>query len=83
MPSDLSHREASGGRNMLPLHPDGKADRGAVTIGGGTYMATTDTGATASFISKERADNLAGWQTEDVAESMNSWRWKSLSGTSD
>jgi len=67
----------------------------AVTIGGGTYMATTDTGATASFISKERADNLAAlgkitrirrkvsWQAEDVAESMNSWRWKSLSGTSD
>jgi len=83
---------------MLPAdgkYPDGKADRGAVLIGGGTYMATTDTGATASFISKERADNLAAlgkitrirrkvsWPAEDVAESMNSWRWKSLSGTSD
>jgi len=31
----------------------------AVTIGGGTYKATIDTGATASFISKELADNLA------------------------
>jgi len=30
-----------------------------VTIGGGTYKATIDTGATASFISKELADNLA------------------------
>jgi len=30
----------------------------AVTIGGGTYKATIDTGATASFISKELADNL-------------------------
>jgi len=31
----------------------------AVTIGGGAYKATIDTGATASFISKELADNLA------------------------
>jgi len=31
----------------------------AVTIGEGTYKATIDTGATASFISKELADDLA------------------------
>ncbi|XP_070068145.1 uncharacterized protein [Drosophila takahashii] len=31
----------------------------AVTIGGGTYKATIDTGATASFISEELADSLA------------------------
>jgi len=31
----------------------------AVTIGGGTYKATIDTGATASFISKQLADDLA------------------------
>jgi len=60
----------------------------AVTIGEGTYKATIDTGATASFISKELADDLSalgklGWQTEDVAESMSSWRWKLRSGTSD
>ncbi|XP_044316707.1 uncharacterized protein LOC123037917 [Drosophila rhopaloa] len=31
----------------------------AVTIGGNSYKATIDTGATASFISEELADNLA------------------------
>jgi len=46
----------------------------AVTIGGGTYKATIDTGATTSFISEELADN----QTENVAASMQSWRWISL-----
>jgi len=30
-----------------------------VTIGGGTYKATIDTGATASFISEDLADNPA------------------------
>jgi len=55
MPSDLSRREASGGRNMLPLQTNGKADRGGAAY---TYKATINTGATASFISKELADNL-------------------------
>jgi len=31
----------------------------SATIGGGTFKATIDTGATASFISKELGDNLA------------------------
>jgi len=31
----------------------------AVTIGGNSYKATIDTGATASFISEELADNIA------------------------
>jgi len=31
----------------------------AVTIGGGTFRPTIDTGATASFISKELTDSLA------------------------
>jgi len=31
----------------------------AVMIGGNSYRATIDTGATASFVSKEMADNIA------------------------
>jgi len=62
MPSDLSRKEASGGREMLPLQTNGKADRGgaAVVRSGedwwGTYKATIDTGA---------YDGKLGWQTEE------------------
>jgi len=65
MPSDLSRREANGGRKMLPLQTNRKADRGGASVvrsgddWWGTYKATIDTGATASFISKELADDLA------------------------
>jgi len=59
MPSDLSRREASGDRKMLPLQTNGKAERGGAAVVWGTYKATIDTGATASFIRKKLAVNLA------------------------
>jgi len=100
MPIDLSRREESGGRYLSKLTgkliEEQQQLSAAVTIGGGTYKATIDTGAIASFISKELADDLAALgkitrirQQVRLAdgrcddESMNSWRWKSHSGTSD
>jgi len=57
-------------------------------IGGNTYKATIATGATASFVSEELADNIdalgrrdgkLGWQMEGAAELMCSSRWRSNS----
>jgi len=57
-------------------------------IGGNSYKATTDTGATVNFVSEEMADILMlyeglqgrdgklGWQTEDAAEIMRSSKWR-------
>jgi len=64
MASDLSHREPSGDRTVLPcltgkLIEEGQKLSAAVTIGGNTYKTTIDTGATASFVSEDLADNLA------------------------
>jgi len=65
MASDLSRREASGDRTMLPLQTNGHLIEeeqklsAAVMIGGNIYKATIDTGATASFVRKEMADNIA------------------------
>jgi len=57
MASDLSRREASGGRNLSKLTgnliEEEQQLSPSVTIGGGTFKAAIDTGATASFISKE------------------------------
>jgi len=99
MSGDLSLREASSKCYLSKLTgkliDEEQQLSASVMIGGGTHKATTDTGATASFISEELADILAvlgkitrirsklGWQTEDAGESMYSWRWKSHTGTSD
>jgi len=40
----------------------------AVTIGGKSYEATIDTGATASFVSEELADNIAAWSRSQKEE---------------
>jgi len=52
MASDLSCREASGDRTMLPLQTKRQAN-------GISYKTTIDTGATASFVSEEMTDNSA------------------------
>jgi len=65
MASDHSRREASGDRTTLPLQTNGQANQGgaalsaAVMIGGNSYKATIDSGATASFVSEEMAGNIA------------------------
>jgi len=65
MPSDLSHREVARcyfSKLTGKLIEEEQQLSAAVTIGGGTYKATIDTGATASFISKELADDLAAYE---------------------
>jgi len=56
----------------------------AVVIGGNSYKATIDTGATANFVSEEIADNIAALgrikRTSSV-ELMRSSRWRSNSAT--
>jgi len=59
MASGLSRKEASGDRTMLSLIEEEQQLSAAVMVGGNSYKATIDTGATASFVSEKLADNIA------------------------